>query len=261
MESVWRALSSPHRREIMDLLRSGPHTTGQISRAMPGLSRFAVMQHLQVLEEAHLVIGRRDGRSRLHFCNPARVRDVVGRWLDQHSMAAAETTLHLRRYVESETHQEKTLSNYRIVKIELELIIAADPDRVFRAVVNELDAWWPFRIKPDSKIVVDAQPGGMIEERFAAGGGAVYGHFMMLDRVERKFASSSPSFMNPAHSSFNEEEYLPHAEGTLVKKRMTLAGDVPQELEQMMREGMKQITQSALNAYVVDGIGYGGGAK
>ena len=64
LDPVWRALSNPVRRRILDLLKEGPLTTGELAGRFPELTRFAVMQHLRVLEEAELVVPIRDGRSR-----------------------------------------------------------------------------------------------------------------------------------------------------------------------------------------------------
>jgi DNA-binding transcriptional ArsR family regulator len=50
LEHVWRGLSSPVRRQVLDLLRAGPLTTGELAERFPDLTRYAVMQHLGVLE-------------------------------------------------------------------------------------------------------------------------------------------------------------------------------------------------------------------
>jgi len=55
-DTVWKALADPTRRAILDLLRERAHTTGELSGAFPSLTRFAVMKHLGVLEEAGLVV-------------------------------------------------------------------------------------------------------------------------------------------------------------------------------------------------------------
>ena len=55
-EAVWRALANPVRRQILDLLRDGGQTTGTLADAFPDLSRYAVMQHPGVLEEAGLLL-------------------------------------------------------------------------------------------------------------------------------------------------------------------------------------------------------------
>jgi DNA-binding transcriptional ArsR family regulator len=77
--SVWRALADSSRRSILDRLRDGPRTTGDLCRSFP-TSRFAVMKHLDVLAGAGLVVVERRGRERWNHLNPAPLRPI-GRWL------------------------------------------------------------------------------------------------------------------------------------------------------------------------------------
>jgi DNA-binding transcriptional ArsR family regulator len=78
---VWRALASPWRRRILDRLRAGPATTGELAAALPELSRFAVMQHLAVLVGAGLVLPERRGRDRVNHLNPVPLREWYERWV------------------------------------------------------------------------------------------------------------------------------------------------------------------------------------
>ena len=66
---IWKALSDPTRRRILDLLKERPRTTGELCDAFEELSRFAVMKHLAVLEGAELVIVRPHGRERWNHLN------------------------------------------------------------------------------------------------------------------------------------------------------------------------------------------------
>jgi len=69
LDPVWKALSDPTRRTILDLLRDGPRTTTEIVESFPRLTRFAVMKHLDVLREAGLVQTRELGRQRMNSLN------------------------------------------------------------------------------------------------------------------------------------------------------------------------------------------------
>ena len=219
------------------------------------------MQHLQVLEEAKLVITRKEGRTRFNYSNPIPIREELGRWVNNHAMAAAETALHLRRYAESQQEKVNSMNEavsnpaFRIVKIEMEMTIKASPSSVYRALVQDLDKWWPHRFRPDSTIVVDDRLGGLIEERYASGGGAVFGTIMMMD-PGKKFAASSPSYMNRSYCSFGEESFDEHPEGCLYKKSLTLFGDVSEQTETMFREGSKALMEKGLRDYLEEGIGY-----
>jgi DNA-binding transcriptional ArsR family regulator len=104
---VWKALSSPTRREILDLLRDGPRTTGAIAERFPKLTRFAVMQHLRVLEEADLVIPRREGRERYNYLNPVPIQQVFDRWVSRYTRPWTEALVSLRDELETPTRKER----------------------------------------------------------------------------------------------------------------------------------------------------------
>ena len=109
-DSVWKALSDPTRREILDLLRNGPRQTTDIVESFPSLSRFGVMKHLDVLREAGLVITRSEGRHRINSLNAAPLRDVIERWIGKYEAYWANTLLRVRDSAESQS-KKKTKSN------------------------------------------------------------------------------------------------------------------------------------------------------
>jgi len=91
LEPVWRALANPMRRRILDLLRDGPLTTGQLSGHFIDHSRFAVMQHLGVLEQGGLVIQQKKGRQRFNYLNPAPIRQIHDRWVSRYQQTWTES--------------------------------------------------------------------------------------------------------------------------------------------------------------------------
>ena len=101
LEDVWKALANPVRRRILDRLRDGPRTTGDLADAFPDLSRFAVMQHLTVLAEAELVIPRREGRKRYNYLNPVPIQQVYDRWVVRYLRPWTEALVGLRDELES----------------------------------------------------------------------------------------------------------------------------------------------------------------
>lgn len=100
LEAVWRALANPVRRRILDLLMEGPLTTGTLADAFPDLSRFAVMQHLKVLEEADLVLPRREGRERFNHLNPVPVQRIYDRWVHRFMQPWTEALVGLKQELE-----------------------------------------------------------------------------------------------------------------------------------------------------------------
>src|SRR5215469_18443534 len=81
LDAVWKALSDPTRRAILDLLRKGPRTTTEIVEAFPHLSRFGVMKHIDVLREADLIETREEGRQRVNSLNVVPIRKIYERWV------------------------------------------------------------------------------------------------------------------------------------------------------------------------------------
>ena len=103
-DPVWRALANPVRRAILDLLRDGPLTTGQLADAFSALSRFAVMQHLGVLEEADLVVPIREGRMRYNYLNPVPIQTVYDRWVSRYMKPWTAALTSLKDELETREH-------------------------------------------------------------------------------------------------------------------------------------------------------------
>ena len=106
LDPVWRALASPIRRRILDILREGPRITGDLADEFSDLSRFAVMQHLGVLEEADLVIRKKDGRTTWNHMNPVPIQRLADRWIDRMRRPWVESLVDLKSQLESEVEAE-----------------------------------------------------------------------------------------------------------------------------------------------------------
>jgi DNA-binding transcriptional ArsR family regulator len=99
-DRVFRALGHATRREILDRLRRGPRTTGEICEAFPGLDRCTVMQHLSVLERAELVVTRTAGRQRWNVLNVMPIKEIHDRWIGRYAANAATLLARLKRDLE-----------------------------------------------------------------------------------------------------------------------------------------------------------------
>jgi DNA-binding transcriptional ArsR family regulator len=80
MNDVFKALSDPTRREILELLKSRPRTSGEIAEAFPS-SWPTISRHLAVLRDADLIVATRDGQHIRYELNTSVVQDVVQRLL------------------------------------------------------------------------------------------------------------------------------------------------------------------------------------
>lgn len=101
LDPVWKALSDPTRREILDLLRDGSRQTTEIVERFPQLSRFGVMKHLDVLREAGLILTRSEGRLRVNSLNVAPLREIVERWISKYEGFWANTLLRIKEDAEA----------------------------------------------------------------------------------------------------------------------------------------------------------------
>ena len=89
-DRIFKALAAPTRRAILDALKGHPQTTGELCARFPVLDRCTVMQHLKVLEDADLVIVRREGRERWNHLNPVPIKHIHDRWIGPYAAHAVE---------------------------------------------------------------------------------------------------------------------------------------------------------------------------
>ncbi len=96
-DRVFKALGNRVRRRMLDRLKDTPATTGTLCEAFPELDRCTVMQHLKVLEEAGLVVSRRDGRERWNHLNAIPIAALHERWIGSYAAYAADRLLQLEK--------------------------------------------------------------------------------------------------------------------------------------------------------------------
>jgi uncharacterized protein YndB with AHSA1/START domain len=151
MDDVFRALADPTRRALLDALYD---EDGQSLSALEGrlpMTRFGVMKHLKVLEEAGLVVARRRGREKQHFLNPVPIRLVHDRWVSKYAEPWAATLTGLKQSLEQEDRtMEKVFETY----------IKTTPERLWEAITDpELRAKYSFGVGSQS----DWTPGSTYE--------------------------------------------------------------------------------------------------
>jgi DNA-binding transcriptional ArsR family regulator len=104
MDEVFRALGDPTRRQLLDRLHERDGLSlSELEDDLP-MTRFGVMKHLRVLEEANLVVTRRRGRQKLHFLNPVPIRQIHDRWVSKYSEPWVSALTELKRDLEEEDH-------------------------------------------------------------------------------------------------------------------------------------------------------------
>src|SRR3954451_13934569 len=106
VDEVFRALADPTRRQLLDaLFVEDGQTVSALEGRLP-LTRFAVMKHLRVMEEASLVTTPRRGNEKLHFLNTVPIRLVHDRWVSKYAEPWAGTLSGLKQEVEEKTRQK-----------------------------------------------------------------------------------------------------------------------------------------------------------
>jgi DNA-binding transcriptional ArsR family regulator len=100
MDAVFRALADPTRREILDaLFAEDGQTVTQLAERFGGMTRFGVMKHLAVLEEADLVIPVRRGRTKLLYLNPVPIEQVANRWISKYAARFTSALVELDQHI------------------------------------------------------------------------------------------------------------------------------------------------------------------
>jgi DNA-binding transcriptional ArsR family regulator len=128
MAPVFRALADPNRRLLLDQLfeRDG-QTLGELCVALPTMTRFGVMKHLGVLEDAGLLSTRRMGREKRHYLDPVPIRLVHDRWTGKFAASIVGSMTAMKRHLEDPMD---TVDHVYSVYIK------APADRVWRAIVD-----------------------------------------------------------------------------------------------------------------------------
>jgi uncharacterized protein YndB with AHSA1/START domain/DNA-binding transcriptional ArsR family regulator len=140
MDDVFRALADPTRRSLLDeLFKEDGQTLTALEGRLP-MSRFGVMKHLKVLEEANLVVTKRRGREKLHFLNPVPIRLVHDRWVSKYAEPWAATLTGLKRTLED-----------RIMEKVFEIYIKTTPEQLWDAITDPtMRAKYSFGVETNS---------------------------------------------------------------------------------------------------------------
>ena len=99
-DAVFKALANGKRRQMLDAIRDAPLTTGALCERFAEMDRCTVMQHLKVLEEAELIIPRREGRERWNHLNALPIQAIHDRWISQYAGHAMNVLSALRADLE-----------------------------------------------------------------------------------------------------------------------------------------------------------------
>lgn len=251
--AFWRALASPARRRMLDLLRDGAKSTGELAVSFPKLSRFAVMQHLRVLTHAKLVLVRREGRFRFNYLNAVPLVQIYERWVSTYAAPMAHASLALKRYVEGDP-MKKSPTDFRVAAVELEVRIDAPPQRVWDALVNRTTNWWrkDFFTNPKTQAFrIEPRPGGRMYEDWGEDNGLVWATVLAVEapHMIQFLGILTAQYGGPAHTVFQfSVESL--GDGSVVKISDTIFGNIAEVQGSKMQEGWLLLFEQGLKPYV-----------
>jgi uncharacterized protein YndB with AHSA1/START domain len=126
MDEVFKALADPTRRSLLDeLFKRDGQSLSALEQRLP-MTRFGVMKHLRLLEEAGLVTTKKRGREKLHFLNPVPIRLVHDRWVSKYAEPWAATLAGLKHELEE-----------HVMEKVFEIYIKTTPDRLWEAITDD----------------------------------------------------------------------------------------------------------------------------
>jgi uncharacterized protein YndB with AHSA1/START domain/DNA-binding transcriptional ArsR family regulator len=175
MGPVFRALGDANRRLLLDRLfeRDG-QTLGELTRHLPGMTRFGVMKHLAVLEEAGLVSTQRAGREKRHYLNPVGIRLIHDRWISKYAAPVVGAMTTIKHRLEGDP-MDAPAHVYTV-------FIRATPERIWKAITDGADT---ERYYYGTRVASDWQVGSKISYAYPDGRLAADGEVLEIDPPKR----------------------------------------------------------------------------
>lgn len=200
MESVFKALADSTRRELLDqLFRRDGQTLTELESRME-MTRFGVMKHLRILEDAGLITARREGRKKLHYLNPVPIRLLHDRWISKYADPLVGAMGELKSRLEVHAMSE--------LKHVYETYIRTTADKLWDAITNPAmtrQYYYGFAVKSDWK------PGTSITFPKPDGSNVIEGTVLEVDppkRLVHTFAFPYDEYVNdkPSRVTWEIEE-------------------------------------------------------
>jgi uncharacterized protein YndB with AHSA1/START domain/DNA-binding transcriptional ArsR family regulator len=206
-DAVFRALADPIRRLLLDRIRDRPGITLKELHAGLDMTRFGVMRHLSVLEEAGLIVTRKDGRSKRHFLNSVAIEEAVGRYISQFARNRAQTLLGLKDALDQQGDFDVTTD-----ALVFQIVINAPPAKVWNALTQgDFTKLYFF----ETMVELNSAKGSPIKYRYRDGSTAVEGEVLDITEPKKLVISWHPCYdpvlarETPSRVTFELEERGP----------------------------------------------------
>ncbi len=262
MDATWKALADPVRRRIVEMVGDRPRTTGELCAAFDDLTRFGVIKHLGVLKDAGLIRVEKRGRERLNRLDPGPLRTLYQDWLRQVDVTWADRLDRLKRLAEQRQREQGMNETAWIgaplasLHIRQTIDIAAPRATVFRALTEELSAWWgaPYLLSGADAVdlVLEPWPGGAFKEVTSDGGGYVW---CLVEQVrrDRLLTLSGRMGMRHALAANVRFELEDHDSGTRLMLEHGAVGRLDATTEAEFSAGWADLLGERLKAFVERG--------
>jgi len=131
MDEVFKAIGDPHRRLLLDkLYEQDGQTLGELCAYLPEMTRYGVMNHLRILEEAELINTLKQGRSKYHYLNPVPIKLIHDRWISRYAEPRVGAIAGIKARLETgEQEMDKPVHIYKSY-------ISATVEEVWDAIIN-----------------------------------------------------------------------------------------------------------------------------
>lgn len=256
--NIFKALAHPMRIQILDLIKDHPMSTGELSEQFQ-VTRFAVMKHIDVLEETGLLIPRKVGRSRLNYLNAVPLQQLYQRWVNSYASQASTSLINLKEMLEEDerskamTEKEQKLEMTSF-QIEQEISIGAPRERVYDALTQRIGDWWAYRLGEDknSPLLLEPKIGGAFYEDFGNGQGALWGTVTYLKKPEEIRLQGLLGMHGAVNSSY---KYVLEDKGfsTMLKLSHHAVGLIEPGWEEGHRKGWGELLGVFLKEFVETG--------
>jgi DNA-binding transcriptional ArsR family regulator len=157
MDAVFKALADPTRRSLLDeLFKQDGQSLSALEARLP-MTRFGVMKHLRVLDEAGLVVSKRRGREKLHFLNPVPIRLVHDRWVSKYAEPWAAGLSGLKKRIEED-----------VMEKVFEVYIRTTPERLWEAITDtDIRGQYSFNVDASGETVEADPPRRLVQTMVA----------------------------------------------------------------------------------------------
>ena len=250
---IWKALSDATRRDILDELRKGRRTTGQLVEQFPGLGRCAVMKHLGILEKSMLITIQREGRYRWNYLNAIPLQELHERWVSKYEQHWASGLVNLKNTLEHK--QSHIMENQTTtIRINVEIIINASINKTWKALIYDINSWWSkdfYTSSTTREFILEPRVGGRMYEDYGNGNGLLWAEVIVLKApniIEFK-GHLTPQYGGPA-ITFLKLELTEKAGSTILNLLDTVMGDVNDKTKADLEAGWKYLYGEGFKKYV-----------